>query len=93
MTEDWWGSRLGVVPANRCLGCGILLDVVMAFTNTSEADVRVGDLTICATCFSIGVVQDNGSLRLATVEECAVVPHWVRERIALAYRQSGHKPA
>ena len=95
MTQESRGSRLEPVqvPINRCLGCGMLLDAVVALSNTAEPDVQAGDLTICVSCFSIGVVQEDGTHRLATVEECAGVPYWIRKRIGDAYRQSGQKPA
>jgi hypothetical protein len=37
---------------------------------------EAGDVSICAYCHVVSIFQQDGSLRLATREECGDLPQW-----------------
>lgn len=74
-----------------CAVCGYRIDAVIAMADgealTGPLIVpQAGDLSVCSSCMSIGVVEEDGSFRTATTEECSYVPHWVRMQIAETMR-------
>jgi len=58
------------MPEHRCPFCGSLHD--HATNTTTEAKPNAGDVSICFDCTSIGVFDENGSVRKPTEEEKAV---------------------
>jgi hypothetical protein len=94
MTEHVWVGKARLVE-HRCGVCGRKIDAVTGVMNTpplpGESMLQPGDLTACVYCWSIGVWQEDGTVRTATPEECEDVPDWVRLQIARA--QSPAKPS
>ena len=69
------------ISSQRCGVCGQVMDAIMP-GDGGEALAKAGDLSVCVVCMTIGVLQEDGMIRIATSEECEDVPIWVRHRVA-----------
>lgn len=67
------------IPEHPCPVCGEQNDAVMS--DSDDGPPQPGDLSVCVYCLSVGVFQPNGSVRLATTEECELVPEWLRKEM------------
>lgn len=66
----------------RCPICQYEMDASALVGSDEPVVPKEGDLSVCAMCLSIGIFQDDGTLRIATSEECERLPMSVRVCIA-----------
>lgn len=58
------------VPVNTCQLCDKVLDAALCISDGSKELPKPGDFTLCGYCRAAYRFQDDGSIRLATLEEC-----------------------
>jgi len=95
-TIPWWTSGSKIEHHHQCPVCGYVMDSVATVYVDGmgePAQPKAGDLSICVGCWSIGVYEDNNTLRVASSEECEQVPDWVRARIAMRESEMMDRPS
>jgi hypothetical protein len=78
MVDKRWVSS-GRVPEHTCPVCKRKLDAVTSISASPEpVRPKAGDICLCAYCHTVNVFNEDGSVRIATSEECASLPDWAR---------------
>jgi hypothetical protein len=69
---------------HRCPVCHEVSDGVTQVSNEPiPRGPEPGDISICAYCLTVSVFREDGTLRVASSEECADLPDWAKARIGL----------
>lgn len=77
---------------HKCPVCGTVNDAVMVVNDLASVIMpKPGDLSVCVYCEAIGVFQEDGTVRVATAEECDELPDWLKEK--LSHSIPGQKPS